>query len=52
MKKPEADTNKAWVLMQLGQAQASHFHGRLTIIFEKGKIRRVEKLQSLLPPKQ
>ncbi len=51
MKNTESEDNRAWILLQIGQAEASGFHGDLKIIFERGKIRRVVKTQSLLPPK-
>lgn len=42
--------DRAWVSHLLDQVHAQRFHGRITLICEKGFVVRAVKEQSLLPP--
>lgn len=39
-----------WVSTLLDQAQSCRFHGKVTLIFEKGLVVRAIREQSLMPP--
>lgn len=40
----------AWISTLLDQVQTQRFHGKLTLIVEKGLVVRAIKEQSLMPP--
>jgi len=49
--KPDKQKNdRTWLMSLLTQAQLKAFYGELTIIMEAGKVKRIVKKQSLLPP--
>lgn len=48
--KAQQEEDRAWLLTLLSSAQAKGWFGKITIVFEGGRIRRGHAEQSLLPP--
>ncbi len=48
--KRQTDAVRAWALDVLAQTYARGFYGKITLVFEGGKISRIVKEESLKPP--
>jgi hypothetical protein len=46
----QAEQEAAWLQTLLCAAQHAEFYGSLIVKMEKGSIRRVERVESLMPP--
>ena len=49
-KKDKQEADKTWVTQLLTQAQARRYYGALTIVMEGGDVKRVDKVEKLIPP--
>lgn len=45
------ESDRAWVESLLASVQQRAFFGNLTLKFEEGVLKRVEKVESLIPPR-
>ena len=48
--KRKLEVDQIWLLGLVKEAQDTKFYGQLIVIFEDGKVKRVRKETSLLPP--
>ncbi len=50
-KREKLEDQRRWIEQLISSAQMIEFFGKITISFEKGKIQKVLKEESLKPPK-